>query len=408
MSNISNYQDFEKEAKLNVQTLKNIGRSIKGVGRQIVKTPEDAKYISKNLDEFASNISKSGLKTKDSIDKIIKDNSKTDFGLTGMLASGAKSGAKWVGKKTYKVMPKDVKQDINKVISNPELQTRIRVGKRDISKARERFDKGITNLDMKLGGLGYKYAPGKTKNLFVGTKKIELQPRNKSGAKEYADFKVTRISEPVKKTSNLVVPIAGGMYLTDKLEKLKYKTPEAQALDEIESKNASTNNEDAVIDKVSYMLENKDVKENTNNISTKEFSYYLNKMSKLASQASTQLKLASDEYKSLKEKISQLEVEKSLIKIAYENEARERNAKELATEMVEKGIIKKAHYEEKVKDLYQMDKKSFEIFKKTIDDIDIEKQASDCKDGVDSLQFILGSSSPTKEKVSMEEAFSQF
>lgn len=406
MSNISNYQGFDKEAKLNLQAIKNVGRTVKGAGKKIFEVPEEGKYVSKSLKEFSDNISKSGLKTKDSLEDIIKNNSKTDFGLTGMLASGAKTGAKWAGKKVYKVLPNNVKQDINKKMT-PEVQRRIKVAQKSVKDGRTKFDRGIADLDMKLGGIGYKYAPGKTKNLFVGTRRIELAPKNKSGAKEYADFKVTNISEPVKKTSNLVVPIAGGMYLTDKLEKLKYKTPEAKALDEIESKNASTKYEDGLIDKVSFMLENKGVEENIN-ISSKDFGYYLNKMSKLASQASTQLMLASNENKSLMEKISQLEIEKNLIKIAYENEARERDAKELANEMVQKGIIKKVAYEEKVKDLYKMDKQSFEVFKKTIDDIHIEKNASDCKDGVDSLQFILGESNSTDRRVSMEEAFSQY
>ena len=320
-----------------------------------------------------------------------------------MLASGAKKGVAWSGKKAYNAMPKKVKQNISRNVIAPNKE-RVNHISQVTKKQRDKLDKGITNLDMKLGGIGYKYAPGKTKNLFVGTKKVELAPRNNSGAKEFADFKVTQISEPVRKARNFAVPVAGGMYLADKMEKLKYQTPEQQALNDIETQ--ASYNQDGVIDKVSFMLENKGVEENTN-VSAKDFSYYLNKMSKLASQASTQLMLASYENKSLMEKVSQLEIEKSLIKIAYENEAKERNAKELANEMLTKGMIKKADYENKVKDLYQMDKKSFEIFKKTIDDIKLEKQASDCKDGVDSLQFILGKSDE-KAKLSMEEAFSQY
>ena len=394
MSNISNYESFEKEAGIKIPVVKNIGRTIKNTGRKIFETPQDAKYVSKNLEE---------LKTKKPIDEIIKETKQTDFGLTGMLASGAKKGVAWSGKKAYNAMPKKVKQNISRNVIAPNKE-RVNHISQVTKKQRDKLDKGITNLDMKLGGSGYKYAPGKTKNLFVGTKKVELAPRNNSGAKEFADFKVTQISEPVRKARNFAVPVAGGMYLADKMEKLKYQTPEQQALNDIETQ--ASYNQDGVIDKVSFMLENKGVEENTN-VSAKDFSYYLNKMSKLASQASTQLMLASYENKSLMEKVSQLEIEKSLIKIAYENEAKERNAKELANEMLTKGMIKKADYENKVKDLYQMDKKSFEIFKKTIDDIKLEKQASDCKDGVDSLQFILGKSDE-KAKLSMEEAFSQY
>ena len=406
MSNISNndykYEGFDKEAAIVMPAIKNIGRTITNTKKRVFKTPEDAKYVSKNLDEFRKNVTKSRLKTKKPIDEIIKEQTRSDFGLTGMLASGVKEGTKWAGKKVYEHMPEDVKKNINKKVQPHKAKAKqVSEG---VKKQREKLDKGIADLDMKLGGLGYKYAPGKTKNFFVGTKKIELAPKNKRGAKEYAEFKVTGISEPVKKTRNMVVPMAGGMYLADKMEKLKYQTPEQRALNNIDSE-PQTNNPD-VIDKVSFMLENKDVKENTN-VSAKDFSYYLNKMSKLASQASTQLMLASYENKSLMEKVSQLEVEKSLIKIAYENEAKERNAKELATEMLGKGMIKKADYESKVKDLYQMDKQSFEIFRKTIHDIKIEKQASDCKDGVDSLQFMLGESDE-KVKLSMEEAFSQY
>ena len=406
MSNISNnyynYEGFDKEAGINAQVAKNVGKVVTNAKKRILAMPEDIKHASKSLDEFKKNVSQSGLKTKKPIDEIIKEQTQSDFGLTGMLASGVKEGTKWAGKKVYKKMPEGVKKNINKKIEPHKVKAK-QVSKK-IERQREKMDKGIADLDMKLGSLGYKYAPGKTKNLFVGTKKIELAPSNNKGAKQYAEFKVTGISEPVKKTRDLVVPIAGGIYLADKLEKLKYQTPEQQALNSLETEGQSNNPD--VIDKVSFMLENKDVKENTN-VSAKDFSYYLNKMSKLASQASTQLMLASYENKSLMEKVSQLEMEKSLIKIAYENEARERNAKELAGEMLHKGIIKKADYEGKVKDLYQMDKQSFEIFRKTIHDIKIEKQASDCKDGVDSLQFMLGESDE-KAKLSMEEAFSQY
>ncbi len=404
MSNISNnhynYEGFDKEAGFGAEVAKNIGRAAKNAKKRIFTMPKDMEHVSKNLDEFKKNVSQSGLKTKKPIDEIIKEQTKSDFGLTGMLAGGVKKGTKWAGKKVYKKMPENVKKNINEKI-DPD---KVKEASKKIKRQREKMDKGIADLDMKLGSLGYKYAPGKTKNLFVGTKKIELAPSNNKGAKQYAEFKVTGISEPVKKTRDLVVPIAGGIYLADKLEKLKYQTPEQQALNNLETEGQSNNPD--VIDKVSFMLENKDVKENTN-VSAKDFSYYLNKMSKLASQASTQLMLASYENKSLMEKVSQLEMEKSLIKIAYENEARERNAKELVGEMLHKGIIKKADYEGKVKDLYQMDKQSFEIFKKTIHDIKIEKQASDCKDGVDSLQFMLGESDE-KAKLSMEEAFSQY
>lgn len=397
MSNISNrYTGFEKEARLNA---KNTIRTIKGGVKKIFEPPRNVK-VSRNLDELSQNIKNSGLKTKDNIRDIMKDTTKTDFGLTGMLAGGAK----WLGQNAYKKIPQKVKGKLDVKIVNPTkegLSPVLKAAKRK----REKFDRDITNLDMRLGNLGYKYAPGMTKNLFVGTKKVEIAPRNKSGASEYADFKVTKISEPVRKARGFVVPIAGGAYIADKMEGLKYKTPEQQALDNIDKQ--SFCNEDRFIDKVSYMLENKGVEENAS-ISTQDFGYYLNKMSKLASQASTQLMLASYENKSLMEKISQLEVEKELIKIAYENEARERNAKEVAAEMVEKGLINKCAYEEKVKDLYKMDKQSFEVFKKTIDDINIQKQASDCQDGVDSLQFILGDSDSRVGKQSMEEAFSQF
>lgn len=406
MSNISNnyynYEGFDKEAGINAQIAKNIGKTVANTKKRLLAMPEDIKHASKSLDEFKKNVSQSGLKTKKPIDEIIKEQTRSDFGLTGMLAGGVKEGTKWAGKTVYKKMPENVKKNINKKIE--PHKAKVKQASKKIERQREKMDKGIANLDMKLGSLGYKYAPGKTKNLFVGTKKIELAPSNNKGAKQYAEFKVTGISEPVKKTRDLVVPIAGGIYLADKLEKLKYQTPEQQALNNLETEGQSNNPD--VIDKVSFMLENKDVKENTN-VSAKDFSYYLNKMSKLASQASTQLMLASYENKSLMEKVSQLEMEKSLIKIAYENEARERNAKELAGEMLHKGIIKKADYEGKVKDLYQMDKQSFEIFRKTIHDIKIEKQASDCKDGVDSLQFMLGESDE-KAKLSMEEAFSQY
>ena len=403
MSNISNRQTgFDKEAKVNLGNIKavsNLGKTINKGRKKIFDPPANVK-VSRNMDELYQNIKNSGLKTKDNIDDVMKQGVKSDFGLTGMVGGGIK----WLGKEGYNLLPSKAKTKVDAKVLNPAKQ-KFSPTINNIKTKKDKMDRGIADLDMRLGNLGYKYAPGKTKKLFVGTKKVELAPRNNTGGKEYADFDVTKISEPVRKVRNFAVPIAGGAYIADKMENLKYKTPEAQALENAEKQ--SFDNQNGFIDKVSYMLENKDVKQNTT-IPTQDFGYYLNKMSKLASQASTQLMLASYENKSLMEKISQLEVEKELIKIAYENEARERDAKEVANEMVKKGLISKVAYEDKVKDLYQMDKQSFEVFRKTIDEINIQKQASDCQDGVDSLQFILGESDGKVGRQSMEEAFSQF
>ena len=55
MSNISNYESFEKEAGIKIPVVKTIGRTIKNTGRTIFETPQDAKYASKNFQRTFQN-----------------------------------------------------------------------------------------------------------------------------------------------------------------------------------------------------------------------------------------------------------------------------------------------------------------------------------------------------------------
>lgn len=351
------------------------------------------RIISKSVKELTKNLSNSGVKLKGGVDSAVNQVTKTDFGMVGMLGGAAKGGAKAVGKQINKVLPNGAKKQVQKAIdkTKPVAET--------MSKARKKFDTTIADIDMKGGALGHKYAPGKTKELFVQKKKFEIEPGISPGNKMYLEHEINSMSEPLKKARNVAVPVAGGMYISDKLENLKYNPAKEDA-----NQKKTAQSREQVIDKVAHLIQN-DSRAYTHIKKNADAQLYLEKMTKLASDASTMLKQASETQSAMMEKIASLEKENETLKAEIYSKVKDDRSTRLANEMIDKGIIKKAEYNAKKEEIYKMDDQAFNILKDIVDNMNIQKIASE-ELGVTSLMYIAGESTQ-KEKKTMLDSFLQ-
>lgn len=351
------------------------------------------RIISKSVKELTKNLSSSGVKLKGGVDSAVNQVTKTDFGLVGMLGGAAKGGAKAVGKQANKILPQGAKQQVNKVLD----KTKPVAG--NMSKARKKFDTAIADIDMKGGAIGYKYAPGKSKELFVKKKKFEIEPGMSPGNKMYLEHEINSMSEPLKKVRDVAVPVAGGMYISDKLENLKYNPA-----NEGNNQKKTAQSREEVIDKVAHLIQN-DSRAYVQMQKNANTQLCLEKMTKLASDASVMLKQASENQVIMLEKIASLEKENETLKAEIYSKVREDRSIRLADEMMEKGIIKKAEYSSKREEIYNMDDQTFDILKSVVDNISIQKVASE-EMGISSLTYISGDS-VQKEKKTMLDSFLQ-
>lgn len=349
------------------------------------------RIISKSVKELTKNLSSSGVKLKGGVDSAVKQVTKTDFGLAGMALGATKDGTKVIGKQINKALPENAQKQVQKVVDKTKPVAE------SISKARNKFDTAITDIDMKGGALGYKLAPGKTKELFVQKQKFEVDPKSVNGNKMYLEHEVNSMSEPLKKARNVAVPIAGGMYFNDKLEKMKYNPAN---IDDNQQKTAKTREE--LIDKVAYLIQNDSrayhqVKKNI------EVNEYVEKMTKLASDASSMLKQASEVQTLMMDKIASLEEENQNLKNAIMQKDKDEKSSKLADEMLDKGLIKLAEYNSKKEEIFNMDDYAFDILKSIVDNMSIQKTASE-EYGISSLMYMTGESTQ-KEKKAMIDSF---
>lgn len=354
------------------------------MGNNIAKEASAQKILSKSIKELSENLSKSGYKVKGGVDQFIKNETKGDFGLVGLAGSGVKGLAKSVKKGVDKVAPESVSNGLNKAIEKTKpVQDKL-------SNARQKMDTAIADLDMKGGAIGHKYAPGKSKDLFVKNKKVELEGTDALGNKMFAEHKITSASEPLKKARNVAVPVAGGMYLADKMEKLKYD-PNKEGQGDL---NKSAETKDEVIDKLANMIQNDNVHSNQK-LSRESYlakraeeKECFEQMVKLASEASEVLKIVSAERFEFMEKIARLEEEKEEMARQMLLMKRQDRSEKLADEMLEKGMLKQSNYQDKVSELNNLDDDSFNLLKSTVDSVGLYKSASEY--GLDSLEYIVG------------------
>lgn len=370
-----------KEARLNLNAVKNIGKGIGRYADKIITSSPPKAGVSRSLKEFEQNLNKSKLKLK-SVDgksgaKAAVDNlTKSDFGLAGMVGGGVYKGGKAVYKKLPKNIRKKTDQPLKKVITNAK----------DV---RKRADRAVMNADIKAGAVAHKYAPGKTKNLFVQKREIELESKV-PGVKQKAEFGITRATEPLNKAKKVVLPVVGANTLANQLDKLKYK-PEEQ-----EKKSCER---EELIDKIANVLENK-VEDEVNtkccSIDKKQLADCFGRMSKVASEASSKLMLASYTNEVLLNRNSFLEKENRELKLAFEEGKKQLEVEKLASDMISRGMLTKNEYDNKVDELKQLDELSFSLFKEAI-----YKMPVASTNGIDKLSYILDSNNepdPDKKK----------
>lgn len=366
----------EAAIKFNTNKLKNI---VKAVGNK-AKTGKNNTGISKgvgtNVDNFKKNLENSGLNIKggqSGINKAVSDLTKSDFGAVGMLGEGIYKGSK----KVYKKIPDKYRTKIDKPLKNFVDKSR------DV---RNVADKAVTNANMKAGEFGYKHAPGKSKNLFVQKKKIELDSKNPT-VRQYGEFGITKGTEPLNKAKKVALPIIGASTISNQLENLKYRPNEDQ------EKNVKkvANEDTASIDKVANIVENK-IEEKTISkcsssepYSREELAGYFERMSKLASDASTQLMLASYIRDTLIEKNSSLEDENKQLKIAFDDMKKSSKVEKLAKDMMSRGMLVKSDYQSKVEELRNLDDNAFNLFKEAI----YKMPYSQNSQGIDKLSYAI-------------------
>lgn len=119
--------------------------------------------------------------------------------------------------------------------------------------------------------------------------------------------------------------------------------------------------------------------------------------------ASIIIKAAAITIREADEKITRLS---SLVNNLYEekqNNLLSKEAEDIANSMFDKGLIKKAELNDKIDELKNMDKKSIEIVKDTINKIP-NKFA---EDGISSLTFLYGDNN-IEERKTLEGALNQF
>ena len=153
------------------------------------------------------------------------------------------------------------------------------------------------------------------------------------------------------------------------------------------------------------MLENKvedGVNTDYNSIDKKQLADCFGRMSKIASEASSKLMLASYTNEVLFNRNSALEKENRELKLAFEENKKQLEVEKLASDMITRGMLTKYDYDSKVNELKQLDSLSFNLFKEAI-----YKMPVASTNGIDKLSYVLDSNneSSSDKKKELYETF---
>ena len=375
-----------KEARVNLNAIKNIAKGVGKYADKIIQSAPPTPGVSRSVKEFEKNLKNSNLKIKpvngkNGVKAAVDDLTKSDFGLAGMVGGGVAKG----GKVVYKKLPKSIRNKTDEPLKRVVTQ---------VKDVRSKADRAVMNADIKAGAIAHKYAPGKSKNLFVQKRKVELNS-DTPGVKQKAEFGVTKMTEPLNKAKKVVLLIVGANTVANSMEKLKYKPEEEKtAIDR-----------DELIDKIANVLENKvedGVNTDYNSIDKKQLADCFGRMSKIASEASSKLMLASYTNEVLFNRNSALEKENRELKLAFEENKKQLEVEKLASDMITRGMLTKYDYDSKVNELKQLDSLSFNLFKEAI-----YKMPVASTNGIDKLSYVLDSNneSSSDKKKELYETF---
>ena len=197
---------------------------------------------------------------------------------------------------------------------------------------------------------------------------------------EVLEVNVPKLTAPIEKGKDVILPFAGSMAIASTLDKLYYNNKGGDAVNE----NKIALDRKEMIDKIASMENNNSIQQNISNQNSDLKTSFI-KMSQLANQTVEMLKTASYTIKE-KDSINQkLASENEKLKLQVTALIRSERAEKLAQEMLNKGIIKKANFNAKTEEIMKLSDEAYVVLEKTVSEINpLHKEASE---GIDSLDF---------------------
>jgi hypothetical protein len=204
---------------------------------------------------------------------------------------------------------------------------------------------------------------------------------------------VPKLSAPFEKTKDVVLPMAGAMYISSKI--LPEDTKKGG--DKVLETNKPTSDNDVFKKKVAEKLESATISKTAAHEAKTGDSNLLSIMKK----ASCALAISAKKQREMEDDILKLASEN--IKLNSELLAIKRNeeVEQLVGDMIEKSMISRMDAEDKKAELINMSEEAFSAFKKAVDIVKREEKIA----GADSLTFLMGSNNIENRKKTFLETF---
>lgn len=348
--------------------------------------------ISKSLKELHSNVAK--LKPVQNASEIAANHLKSDFGFTGFLGGAAKKGIKGAGKTVLKQLSPDTQKTVRDAYNKT-----VKPVTNSIKKARNKMDTTLANADMAVGKKLSDYT-GKENSPFIHKTQVEVQPvkGDTSGNKTFKEVRSYSATQPIRHVRDAALPILGSMYVSEKVNKsgIKYDPVREGGYDPDDYNDKEASEKDALIDKIASLVENDNIViVEKSSYTTKEKQF--NDIVKLAGQANSLLKEASNDKTMLLSKIASLESQYNDLRSSIEIKEKLAKSTKLADEMLEKGMIKKADYDAKVNELIGLEKNAYtlveDLVNKSVANDDFSEEF-----GVSSMFYLQGDNETPSKK----------
>ena len=267
-----------------------------------------------------------------------------------------------------------------------------------IDDATSRYKDFVIKHDLKTGNyMADKLKNTKLKNVFVDKRQVKMNSAPNEPVVNY-EVETPSLLSPVHKAKKAILPFAGAMAISDLGYKAmnKEKSGENMPGDNVKSASLINRIVEVAMDKTA---------DDAGSVSKQGVdSDTLREFAKLAFEASEMLKQASAQINAQKVEISKLAHESGMMELALIAKTRSGRSIELADDMLDKGIIKVADYEDKIDDIMEMDDNAFGVLNQTV--ACIKKESSD-NYGVTDLTFLERDDTIITEKPTMQESISQ-
>ncbi|MEG0728141.1 MAG: hypothetical protein RR420_00825 [Anaerovoracaceae bacterium] len=346
--------------------------------------PINSRRVFGSMDEIADALKSSGKAFKKSPSQMVNDRFVGDTG-TGSLFGDM---AMWPIKKT-------------------------KLGKK-LNKAVEGGQKKLTDLDMKMGK---KVVDSLSKNpnakfrnkvadKFVDKHLFETQKKNPKAPKEFIEVESAGLTNPLGKMKDKALPFIGAVAVSNAMmssgkkegENNMAKLSSEEYKHYLISKIAETIDEDEVKRK---LIENKEKEKLVANERRNRQAELCKKASETLFEAAKNIRALESRNLDLAQHAEKLALQNQRLLLEKEAEERAEKAEKLANKMLNKGLIKRADLDTRIKEYCGMDKEAFDMFSNAVDNA--EKIAASEGEGVDSLAYI-GEDPNLKAKKTMADA----